>query len=66
MRRLDIPIQCSEFSVEFVWKSTSFDRMQASLTALAVDESSISSYIYHRVLGHEVEMPALKTVMPKK
>ena len=41
----------SNFVVDFVWKSTSFDRMQAALRKFAVDDSSVSTYIYHRLLG---------------
>ena len=41
----------SNFVVDFVWKSTSFDRMQAALRRFAVDDTSVSSYIYHRLLG---------------
>lgn len=43
------------FSVDFVWKSTSFDRMQAAMKTFAVDETSVSGYIYHRLLGHDIE-----------
>uniref|UniRef100_A0A6N2N006 Upf1 domain-containing protein n=1 Tax=Salix viminalis TaxID=40686 RepID=A0A6N2N006_SALVM len=41
------------FSVDFVWKSTSFDRMQGAMKTFAVDETSVSGYIYHHLLGHE-------------
>ena len=44
-----------DFVVDFVWKATSFDRMQAALKKFAVDETSVSTYIYHRLLGHEQE-----------
>eukprot|EP00871_Galdieria_phlegrea_P003796 jgi/Galph1/4417/GphlegSOOS_G3063.1 len=44
----------TDFSVEVIWKSTTFDRMQKALKAFAVDETSVSGYIYHRILGHEV------------
>ena len=30
------------FSVDFVWKSTIFDRMQASMKTFVVDETSVS------------------------
>jgi regulator of nonsense transcripts 1 len=30
------------FSVDFVWKSTSFDRMQGAMKTFAVDETSVS------------------------
>jgi regulator of nonsense transcripts 1 len=33
------------FSVDFVWKPTSFDRMQAAMKTFAVDEKSVSGYI---------------------
>lgn len=33
------------FSVDFVWKSTSFDRMQGAMKAFAVDETSVSGYV---------------------
>ena len=36
------------FSVEYVWKSTTFDRMQNALKLFAVDETSVSAYLYHR------------------
>ena len=48
------------FTVEFVWKSTTFDRMQAAMKTLAVDDTSISGYLYHCLLGHEVEEQNLK------
>lgn len=38
----------NNFAVEFVWKSTSFDRMLAALNKFAVDEKAVSSFIYHR------------------
>jgi regulator of nonsense transcripts 1 len=43
------------FTVEFVWKGTSFRRMLDGIYALVNDESSVSSYIYYKLLGHSVE-----------
>lgn len=61
------PVNCTHnFSVDFVWKSTSFDRMQLSMKTFAVDETSVSGYIYHRLLGHDVEPQVLRTQMPKR
>ncbi|KAI8366372.1 RNA helicase-domain-containing protein [Choanephora cucurbitarum] len=61
------PTDCTHnFSVDFVWKSTSFDRMQSAMKTFAVDETSVSGYIYHRLLGHDVEPQVLKTQMPKR
>ncbi|KAI0062350.1 P-loop containing nucleoside triphosphate hydrolase protein [Artomyces pyxidatus] len=54
------------FSADFVWKSTSFDRMQLAMKTFAVDEKSVSGYIYHKLLGHELEPQVLRTQMPKR
>lgn len=62
-----IPSECTHnFVVDFVWKSTSFDRMQAALRKFAVDEASVSTYIYHRLLGHDVEDIVLRCQLPKQ
>jgi regulator of nonsense transcripts 1 len=37
-----------------VWKAVSFDRMQNALKTFAVDDTSVSGYLYHMLLGHEV------------
>lgn len=55
-----------DFIVEFVWKSTSFDRMQSALKTFAIDENSVSAYIYHKLLGHEVEDMIMKANLPKR
>uniref|UniRef100_A0A6B2EFZ7 DNA helicase n=1 Tax=Phlebotomus kandelakii TaxID=1109342 RepID=A0A6B2EFZ7_9DIPT len=50
---LQAPTECtSHFSVDFIWKGTSFDRMQMALRKFAVDDNSVSNYIYSRLLGH--------------
>lgn len=47
------PIKCvSNFVVDFIWKGTSFDRMQQALRKFAVDDTSVSNFIYSRLLGH--------------
>ncbi|KAJ8517197.1 hypothetical protein ONZ45_g5573 [Pleurotus djamor] len=68
LRRSDgVPSECTHnFAVDFVWKSTSFDRMQLAMKTFAVDEKSVSGYIYHKLLGHEVEPQTLRTQMPKR
>lgn len=35
-------------AVECVWKGTSYERMQKAMRAFAVDETSVSGYLYHR------------------
>lgn len=39
---------CAFWQVEFVWKAVSYDRMQVALKTFAVDDTSVSGYIYHR------------------
>jgi regulator of nonsense transcripts 1 len=41
-----VPSECTHnFAADFVWKSTSFDRMQLAMKTFAVDEKSVSGYI---------------------
>ena len=54
------------FSVDQVWNSIAYDRMQTALKTFAVDETSVSGYIYHRLLGHEVEQPTLRVNLPRR
>ena len=41
-------------------------RMQNALKMFAIDETSVSSFIYHRLLGHDVEPQVIKSVIPKR
>ena len=47
LRRTDgVPTEITHgFIADFVWKSTSFDRMQLAMKTFAVDEKSVSGYI---------------------
>ena len=36
------------------------------MKTFAVDEASVSAYIYHRLLGHETDEQTLKTTLPKR
>ena len=65
MRLAKVPEDIEDgYIVEYVWKSTSYDRMQSALKTFAVDDTSVSGFLYHRLLGHEVENQTLKVVMP--
>lgn len=56
------PIEVSSgFKVDIVWKSTSFDRMNAALRLFAVDDTSVSGYLFHRILGRDVHPQVVKT-----
>jgi hypothetical protein len=37
----------TRYLIEFVWKGVSFDRCQAALKAFAVDDASVSGFLYH-------------------
>lgn len=54
------------FSADYVWKATSYDRMQLAMKTFAVDDMSVSGYIFHTLLGHEVALQPMKTNLPKK
>ena len=41
-----VPVDVTHnYTADFVWKSTSFDRMQLAMKTFAVDEKSVSGYI---------------------
>ncbi|KAH0303968.1 upf1 regulator of nonsense transcripts, partial [Aureobasidium melanogenum] len=62
-----VPTECTHnFSADYVWKATSFDRMQHAMKTFAIDEMSVSGYIFHRLLGHEVAAAPMKTQLPRK
>lgn len=62
-----VPTECThQYAVDYVWKATSFDRMQYALKSFAIDEQSVSGYIFHCLLGHDVTAQPMKTQMPKK
>jgi regulator of nonsense transcripts 1 len=54
------------FKVAFCWNSTSFDRMQRALKTFAVDEYSVTGYLYHLLLGHDVEPQSISVKMPRE
>lgn len=54
----DVPT-ATNYSLDFIWKSTSFDRMQRALKTFAVDTQCLSLYLYHKLLGHDLEPPLL-------
>lgn len=51
---LNVPTDhSSNFTLQYVWKSTSYDRMRKALHEFATNNSCVSSYIYHKLLGHQ-------------
>ncbi|KAJ2043293.1 ATP-dependent RNA helicase [Coemansia sp. S16] len=67
MSTMDAPAEITNgFSVDFVWKSTTFDRMQSAMKKFAATDSAVSEYIYHKLLGHDVDKVELDTKLPKQ
>lgn len=55
----------TNFTAEFVWKGTSYDRMQDAMKDFALDNKSVSAYIYHKLLGKEVVPIEFDIKLPK-
>lgn len=53
------------FAVDVVWKATPFDRMVSALRTFALDNTSVSGYLFHCILGHDVAPQTLKMKMPR-
>lgn len=56
----------TDFTAEFVWKGTSYERMQDAMRSFATDNQSVSGYIYHKLLGHEVDEVEFDIKLPAK
>jgi regulator of nonsense transcripts 1 len=54
------------FIVEFVWKSTSFDRMKQALKIFLKDETSLSNYIFYKILGYNTQDQYINAHIPKQ
>lgn len=54
------------FTAEFVWKGTSYDRMQEAMKKFAVVKKSISGFLYYKILGHDVPDLEFDVSMPEQ
>lgn len=54
------------FSVDFVWKATSFERMQQAMRNFAMDQNCVSSYLYEKLLGNPADSPVFRVLLPKR
>lgn len=51
----EVPIECtSNFAVHFIWKGTSFHRMQRALLDFT-EKDCVSNYIFSKLLGHRTD-----------
>jgi regulator of nonsense transcripts 1 len=55
----------TNFSIEFLWSNTTYNRIQDALKKFAKVNTCVSGYIYHRLLGHDIENMTFKTALPK-
>lgn len=63
----DVVFSKSEgFLIEFVWKSTSFDRMLVALRTFSNKKDCMSSYLSHKILGHVVDEVKFDCKLPKR
>lgn len=58
--------ETTNWDVKFVWQDTTFRRAKTALLDFARDETSVSSYVYHKLLGHDVDELVLDVELPKK
>ena len=59
---MNVPLDVKDdLVVEYIWKATSYDRMQKALKTFAIDDTSVTGYIYHTLLGHAVEEQRIAT-----
>lgn len=54
----------SGFTIKFLWSGVTFERIQKSLKEFATEETSVSGYLYHKLLGHEVKNIVFGTSPP--
>jgi len=54
------------FTISFLWKPTGFERMLKAVKIFVNDELSVTGYLFHLLLGHDVEAQTLKAPVPKK
>lgn len=67
MQEKNVPNQyLDRFVLDFVWKSVTFDRMQATMKTFALDDDSVSQYIFHKLLGHLVVPQILQISAPQR
>lgn len=45
----------ASFIAEVVWRGVSYERMQRALREFATQPESVLAYLFHRLLGHDVE-----------
>jgi regulator of nonsense transcripts 1 len=65
LEKSNVNLTDGPYSVEFVWRGTSFKRMLDGLYSFVNDENSVSSYIYYKLLGHNTDDKRFNYNIPK-
>eukprot|EP01029_Cantina_marsupialis_P010955 TRINITY_DN2467_c0_g1_i2.p1 TRINITY_DN2467_c0_g1~~TRINITY_DN2467_c0_g1_i2.p1 ORF type:complete len:701 (-),score=113.48 TRINITY_DN2467_c0_g1_i2:1012-3114(-) len=61
-----VPTDINEgYSITVQWSGVVFKRMQMALRTFAVSDTSVSGYLYHKLLGHPVPSQTLKLSFPR-
>lgn len=55
----------ADFALHFVWRDVTFSRMQRALASFATDPKCISAFLFHKILGHDVEEVVFSDTMTK-
>ena len=62
-----VPTQCTHnFTAEFIWKGTTFDRMHSALRRFANEHGCMSGYLMRSLLGHAMPPSTLATPLPTR
>ena len=59
------PSTTTRFHVNFVFKAVSFDRMRNAMKIMATSDVSVSSFLYHALLGHPQDPITFKLDVPQ-
>lgn len=66
-RDKNVPTDCTTgFRAEFVWKGTSYERQQLAMRRFASVQETVSSYIYHKLLGLDVQETEFDIKLPSR
>ncbi|WFD03012.1 ATP-dependent RNA helicase [Malassezia obtusa] len=61
------PTQCTHnFTAEFIWKGTTFDRMHYALRRFNTGYKHMSSYLFRSLLGHSMPALSLNHTLPQR
>ena len=59
------PNTTTRFTVNFIFKAVSYDRMRTAMKIMATNDLSLSGYLYHALLGHQQDPITFKLDLPK-